>query len=59
VFDFVLAGQYPNEDDIALTQQGKTMAPVGTPRPLAQAPLPGQPASAAAAAAAPASGASR
>lgn len=67
VFDFVLAGQYPNEDDIALTQQGKTMAPVGTPRPLAQAPLPGQPASAAASAAstasaapaAPASGASR
>jgi penicillin-binding protein 2 len=63
VFDFVLAGQYPNEEDIALTQQGKTMAPVGTPRPLAQAPLPGQPASAAASAAsaapAPASGASR
>lgn len=59
VFDFVLAGQYPNEDDIALTQQGKTMAPVGMPRPLAQAPLPGQPASAAASAAAPASGASR
>lgn len=63
VFDFVLAGQYPNEDDIALTQQGKTMAPVGAPRPLAQAPLPGQPASAAASAAsaapAPASGASR
>jgi penicillin-binding protein 2 len=64
VFDFVLAGQYPSEEDIALTQQGKTMAPVGTPRPLALAPLPGQPASAAASAAAaapaaPAPGASR
>jgi len=56
VFDYVLTGQYPSAEDIALTQQGKTTAPVGQPRPIAQVPLPG---AAPAAASAPASGASR
>jgi len=56
VFDYVLTGQYPSEEDIALTQQGKTTAPVGQPRPVAQVPLPG---AAPAAASAAASGASR
>jgi len=56
VFDYVLTGQYPSEEDIALTQQGKTTAPVGQPRPVAQVPLPG---AAPAAASATASGASR
>ncbi len=53
VFDYVLQGQYPSEEDIALTQQAKTYAPVGTPRRAADVPLPGSPA----AASAPASGA--
>ncbi|QPF76092.1 penicillin-binding protein 2 [Roseateles sp. DAIF2] len=60
VFDFMLAGLYPSEEDIALTQASKTMAPVGQQRPIAAVPLPGQAASAAASgAAAPAAGASR
>jgi penicillin-binding protein 2 len=58
VFDYVLTGQYPSEEDIVLTQQGKTTAPVGQPRPIAQVPLPGM-AAASAVASAPASGASR
>ncbi|UXH78200.1 penicillin-binding protein 2 [Roseateles amylovorans] len=46
VLDYVLAGTYPSEEDIALTQQAKTMAPIGTPRRVADVPLPGQAASA-------------
>jgi len=42
VFDFMLMGQYPSEEDIALTQLGKTTAPVGQPRRIEQMPLPGQ-----------------
>lgn len=42
VFDYVLLGQYPSEEDIALTQQGKSTVPVGTPRRAADVPLPGQ-----------------
>ena len=57
VFDYVLLGQYPSEEDIALTQQGKTMAPVGQPRRADQVPLPGQAAAAASAAASAASAA--
>jgi len=41
VFDYLLMGQYPSEEDIALTQQGKTTAPVGTPRLARDVPLPG------------------
>jgi penicillin-binding protein 2 len=42
VFDFLLLGQYPSEEDIALTQQGKSSAPIGTPRRAGDMPLPGQ-----------------
>ncbi|WP_310385069.1 penicillin-binding protein 2 [Roseateles sp.] len=59
LFDFVLMGQYPSEEDIALTQQGKATAPVGKPRVAADMPLPGSAAEAASAASAAASGASR
>jgi len=59
VFDYLLLGQYPSEDDIAKTQQGLTTAPVGTPRRAADVSLPGQPASAPTTALAPASGASK
>jgi penicillin-binding protein 2 len=41
VFDFVLSGLYPSEQDMALTREGKSTAPVGTPRPVAEVPLPG------------------
>ena len=41
VFDYALAGQYPSTDDIALTQRGLSVAPVGTPRPIDSVPLPG------------------
>lgn len=41
VFDFALLGQYPSEEDILLTQQGKSAAPVGTPRDAATVALPG------------------
>ncbi len=32
VFDYLLAGQYPSEEDVALTREGKSSAPMGTPR---------------------------
>jgi penicillin-binding protein 2 len=47
VFDYALAGLLPSEEDIALTRQGKSGAPVGRPRPAASVPLPGLPAGAA------------
>ncbi len=36
VFDYLLLGQYPSEEDIALTRQGRSSAPVGTARMAAQ-----------------------
>jgi penicillin-binding protein 2 len=42
VFDYVLLGQYPSEQDIAATRLGQSTAPIGTPRPAASVPLPGQ-----------------
>ena len=45
VFDYVLQGQYPSEEDIAATQLGKSTAPIGTPRPIDAVPLPGRHAS--------------
>ena len=42
VFDYLLAGVYPSEEDIAATRQGKSSAPIGTPRRAADVPLPGQ-----------------
>ena len=41
VFDYWLAGLYPSEEDIALTREGRSAAPVGTPRRAADVPLPG------------------
>ncbi|MCW5633422.1 MAG: penicillin-binding protein 2 [Rubrivivax sp.] len=41
VFDYLLLGVYPSAEDIALTRQGKSVAPVGTPRRAADVPLPG------------------
>jgi penicillin-binding protein 2 len=41
VFDYLLAGQYPSEEDIALTREGKSSAPSGKPRSAAEVPLPG------------------
>jgi penicillin-binding protein 2 len=41
VFDFLLAGQYPSEEDLALTREGKSSAPTGKPRNAAEVPLPG------------------
>jgi len=58
VFDYLLMGQYPSEEDIALTQQGKTTAPIGQPRRIDQVPLPGQAPAAAAASAVSAAAAS-
>jgi penicillin-binding protein 2 len=43
VFDYLLLGRYPSEEDMALTREGKSGAPVGTPRNAADMPLPGQP----------------
>ena len=53
VFDYLLLGQYPSEEDLALTRQGKSSAPMGVPRRAADLPLPGQLAVVAPAAAAP------
>jgi len=41
VFDYLLRGHYPSEEDMALTRQGKSSAPTGTPRIAAELPLPG------------------
>ena len=41
VFDYLIAGQYPSEEDIALTQQGKSSVPVGAPRRVSDMPPPG------------------
>ncbi len=41
VFDYLLAGQYPSEEDLALTREGKSAAPMGKPRNAAEVPLPG------------------
>ena len=57
VFDYLLAGQWPNQADIVATQIGKSMAPMGAPRrasevSLADLGLPAPPAASAAASAA-------
>ena len=41
VFDYLLLGQWPSEEDIALVRQGRAAAPVGTPRRALDVPLPG------------------
>ena len=40
VFDYLLLDQYPSEEDLAATRQGKSAAPIGTPRRAADVPLP-------------------
>jgi penicillin-binding protein 2 len=42
VFDYLLAGQVPSEQDLELVRQGRAAAPVGRPRDAAEWPLPGQ-----------------
>jgi penicillin-binding protein 2 len=58
VFDYLLLGQYPSEEDMAAVREGKAKAPIGTPRRAADVPLPGQALAAVAAASAPAAAAS-
>ena len=41
VFDYLLLGQYPSEEDLAATREGRSAAPLGTPRRAADIPLPG------------------
>jgi len=40
VLDYVLMGVYPSEEDIAAVQVGQATAPIGTPRKVADIPLP-------------------
>jgi len=47
VFDFLLLGLYPSEEDLAATRRGQSGAPIGTQRRAADVPLPGQAAGAA------------
>jgi penicillin-binding protein 2 len=54
VFDYLLLGQYPSEEDLAAMREGKAKAPIGVPRRAADVPLPGQASSAVAAVSAPA-----
>ena len=41
VFDYVLNGTVPSEEDMALTREGKSTTPVGKPRPANEVLLPG------------------
>ena len=40
VFDFVILGQYPSEEDIAAVQKGQATRPIGKPRDVASVPWP-------------------
>lgn len=40
VFDYLITGAYPSEQDIALVREGKATAPVGAPRAATDVPLP-------------------
>jgi penicillin-binding protein 2 len=42
VFDYLLLGLVPSEEDLAATRIGKSTAPIGTPRRADDWPLPGQ-----------------
>jgi penicillin-binding protein 2 len=50
VFDYLLLDQWPSDEDIAATQDGKSTVPVGLPRRASEVPLPGAGASPAASA---------
>ena len=52
VFDYLLLGEVPSEEDLAATREGKSVAPIGKPRRADEVPLPFQAAPGAAAAAA-------
>ena len=41
VFDYLLLGQWPSEEDLALVRQGRAAAPVGAPRRAEDVALPG------------------
>ena len=43
LFDYVLLGQVPSEEDIAATRAGTSAAPIGTPRHIQDLALPGNP----------------
>jgi penicillin-binding protein 2 len=62
VFDYLLLGLYPSEEDMAGVREGRVLTPIGTPRRAADVPLPGQaalpPVAAASAPAAPSAAAS-
>jgi penicillin-binding protein 2 len=40
VFDFVIMGQYPSQEDIEAVQKGQATRPIGKPRPVASVPWP-------------------
>jgi len=40
VFDYWLLGEYPSEEDIVAVRKGQAMAPIGTPRAVADISLP-------------------
>jgi penicillin-binding protein 2 len=42
VFDYVLLGQYPSEEDLVGVRDGTVVTPIGKPRRAADVPLPGQ-----------------
>lgn len=58
VFDYLLLGQYPSEEDLAGVREGRVVTPVGKPRRAEDVPLPGQALAPEAAASAPALAAS-
>jgi penicillin-binding protein 2 len=39
VFDYLLAGQWPSDEDMAATREGRSVAPLGTPRRAADVTL--------------------
>ena len=41
VFDYLLLGKYPSEEDIAATRRGQSTVPIGAQRDAATVPLPG------------------
>ena len=45
VFDYMLSGLVPSDEDMALTREGKSTTPVGKPQPASSMPLPGAAAS--------------
>jgi penicillin-binding protein 2 len=47
VFDYVLLGHYPSEEDLAAVQKGQAAAPIGKPRAASQVDVMGRPIAAA------------